>query len=142
MGALTDMREGLRANLATITDLQVSAYMLSSPTPPSAHVVPGGDAGDIDYDQAMGRGLDLWRFTVQAFVGLPTDQGAQVLLDTFMEPSGPQSVKEALESDCTLGGAADDLHVVSCTGYKQFVFEGRPPLLGAGWHVHVYANGS
>lgn len=146
MGILTDIRAGLAANLAAISDLQLApggqGYMLSAPTGPSAHIYPGGGAGPIEYDQAMQRGLDLIPFTVQVFVPLTSDIGAQANLDAYIEPTGTRSVKAALESDVTLGGAADTMRVVACTGYQQFVFEGRPPLLGAEWHVHIYATGS
>lgn len=146
MGILTDIRAGLAANLAAITDLQFApggqAYMLASPSGPAAHIYPGGGAGPIEYDQAMQRGMDRVPFTVQVMVPLTSDIGAQADLDAYIEPSGSRSVKEALESDRTLGGAADGLRVVSCTGYQQFAFEGRPTLLGAEWHVDVYATGT
>lgn len=140
MASLTDIRTGLAANLRAIADLQVSAYMLSQPTAPSAHVFPGGAAGDIEYHQAMRDGVESWPMTVQVFVALSADIGSQVNLDAYIASSGARSVKAAIEADTTLGGAAQDLIVVSCSGYRQFVFEGRPPLLGAEWHVRIYAN--
>lgn len=139
---LTLLRSGLAANLSTLTDVQVSAYRLADPTPPSAHIYPGGDFGDIEYDLVMGRGLDKWPFTVQVFVGLASEIGAQKKLDTFMAPSGGQSVKKLLESDKTLGGAATDVRVVGCTGDRVFVMEGRSPVLGASWHLFVLAAGT
>jgi hypothetical protein len=144
VGTLLDIRTGLAANLGTIDAMQVNdnGYINASPTPPSAEFFPGGPAGSIVYDRAMGRGLDVTPFTVRVYVSLVSDVGAQVNLDEYIEPSGTRSVKAALESDTTLGGAANDIHVVSCTGYQQFVFEGRPPLLGAEWHVDVYATGT
>lgn len=142
MGILTEVREGLAANLAAITPLQVAdgGYILSSPSPPASEIFPGGPAGSIVYDKAMQRGLDVIPFTVRVYVSLVSEIGGQKNLDEYLEPSGPMSVKAALESDTTLGSAAEDLHVVSCTGYRQFLFEGRPPLLGAEWHVDVYVN--
>lgn len=139
---LTQIRQGLAANLSALQGIQVSAYMLASATPPSAHIYPGGAAGAITYDLAFQRGLDLWPFTVQAFVGLTSDIGAQVLLDTFIAPSGTQSVKTVLQSDRTLGGLVDDVQVVTCTGYHVYRREGAAPVLGAEWHVTVYASGS
>jgi hypothetical protein len=53
MATLTEIREALAVNLDVLTDVQVSAYMLASPTPPSAHLYPGGGAGEIEYDLAM-----------------------------------------------------------------------------------------
>src|SRR4051794_6804851 len=103
MASLTEIREALAANLDTLPELQVSPYLLSNPTPPSAEVQPGV----TDYDLAGSRGLDRWRFTVRVFVGMTTDIGAQKRLDRMLASSGTESVKQALESDSTLAGAAD-----------------------------------
>jgi hypothetical protein len=142
MADLTTMRTGLAANLSTLTGIQVSPYMLANPTPPTIHLYPGGPAGDIEYDLAMARGLDQWTFTVQAFVALAADIGSQVKLDQFIAPSGAQSVKAALESDDTLGGTVASVQVVSCSGYRIYVAEGRGPMIGAEWHVEILATGT
>jgi hypothetical protein len=144
VATLSDVRTALAANLAAIPDMQIvsGGYMLSTPTPPAAHIYPGGPAGEIVYDLAMGRGLDRVPFTVQVFVSLASEIGGQTNLDEYIEPSGTRSVKAALESDPTLGGAAEDMRVTSCTGYQQFLFDGRPALLGAEWHVDVFVNGN
>lgn len=136
--SLTLLRQGLAANLAALTDVQVSPYMLANPTPPAVTIYPS----DVSYDLSMHRGFDLWTFTVQAFVGDTADIGAQVNLDQFIAPSGARSVKTLLESDKTLGGACSDLQVTSCTGYRIYLREGGPPVLGAEWHVTVYAPGT
>jgi hypothetical protein len=133
MADLTAMRAGLAANLATLTDIQVSAYMLANPTPPTIHLYPA----DTEYDLAMARGLDRWYFTVQVFCGVTGDIAAQVRLDAFVV-----SAKPAIESDQTLGGSASSAQVLTFSGYRTYVFEGRPPLLGAEWRVEVLATGS
>jgi len=135
---LTTIRQGLAANLSTLTGIQVSAYMLSAPTPPTIHLYPA----QITYDLAARRGLDQWDFTVQAFVGDTADQGAQVALDAFIAPSGAQSVKAKLESDGTLGGIAGDVSAITCSGYRIYTREGGPPVLGAEWTVRVLAAGN
>jgi hypothetical protein len=139
---LTQIRQGLAATLSTLQGIQVSPYMLSNATPPAVHLYPGGAAGDITYDLAFQRGLDMWPFTVQAFVGLTSDIGAQVMLDQFIAPSGPQSIKTVMESNPTLGGLVDDTQVVSCTGYRIYRRDGAGPVLGAEWHLTVYASGA
>src|SRR6266508_3862702 len=131
------LREGLAANLTTLPDIQVSAYMLSSPTPPAAHVV----TGPVAYDMAMGRGLDDLTFRVQVFVGLVSDIGAQQNLDAYLAGSGALSVKQALESDKTLGGAAFGLQVTESTGPQMFTGDSGPVLM-AEWTVLVKAKGA
>jgi hypothetical protein len=133
MGTLTEIREGLEANLASIPGLAESAYLLGKPAFPAAEVQPD----TINYDQAMGRGLDEQYMTVRVFVAASTDKGAQRKLDKFLEPDGEYSVKEALESDSTLGGTVQDVHVTTSTGYRIYTREGMPSALGAEWTVRV-----
>lgn len=133
MASLAEIREGLAANLATIGGFQVSAYALGNPTPPSAEIVPAR----IEYDHAGSRGLDVYVVTVRVFVGLASDVGAQKQLDEFLDKDGTSSVKEAIESDPTLGGVVDDLSVKSSSGYRVFEAGGRP-VLGAEWDVELY----
>lgn len=137
---MLDIREGLRANIeAGVTDFQVSAYMLANPTPPTIHLFPE----EVMYDEAMRRGLDEIRITVQAFVGLVSDQGAQVRLDELLAPAGAGSLKAAVEADPTLGGTVDDLRVVGATGYKVYSVGGQvSTVLGCEWTVHVIAIGT
>lgn len=133
---MADIRVALAAALQTMPGIgQVSPYMLASPTPPSAHVYPGSTT----YDAAFQRGLDEWRFTIQVFVALTTDVGSQQTLDVMLAPGS--GVKKVVEADKTLGGACADLRVESCSGYRQYVFDGRGPLIGAEWTVVIRASG-
>jgi len=135
---LAELRAGLATNLATIADTQISAYMLAQPTPPTIQILPE----EIDYDGAMQRGMDTWRITVQAFVGLVSDIGAQKRLDLMLAPTGSTSVKAAVESDTTLGGKCDDLRVTQATGYKIYSLQGQAAaVLGAEWTVEIVAVG-
>lgn len=125
-------------------EIQVSPTMLADPTPPAAHVYPT----PVEYDETMGRGSDDWSFTVQVFVSdAGGDEGAQELLDEYIEPFGPRSVKEALELADTddgrvsLGGVIFDLRVERCEGYRLYVREGRAPVLGSEWTLDVTAPG-
>lgn len=145
-----EIREAIAARLGDIGGRQAVPYLLSSPTPPTVWVFPGG-AGDtaVEYDQTMGRGLDSWEFTVQAFVGLQSDQGAQMRLDELLAPSGPRSVKQVLETKAagehtvTLGGVIRDLRVTSATGYRTANLpSAQAPVLECSWFLTVYAKGT
>jgi hypothetical protein len=144
MATLEDIRTALAAALdAAIDDVQISPYMLTNPTPPAIHIYPT----EIDYDLASQVALGafaMWKFTVQALVGLTTDQGAQKVLDAMLAPSGDRSVKAAVEADRSLGGAVQDCRVETATGYRIYSFETavgalRGPLLGCEWTVAVIA---
>jgi len=130
---LAAIRNGMADNLSTIPDIQVSPYMLSAPTPPAVHILPD----TCEYDLAMRAGLHELTMMVQIFVSITTDQGAQVLLDQYLAPTGAQSVKAALEADRTLGGACQDSHVQMFT-YRQYPRPEGDPFLGADFTVQVY----
>ncbi len=140
MPALADIRIGLAANLETIEGCQVSPYMLSSPTLPCLYIIPN-EAG-VQYDMAMARGLDEWSLAIVALTGAAGDRGAQELMDELLAPSGPKSVKEAAESDRTLGGTVADLRVVSQSGYRYLIREGGSTTLWVQWTVQVIASGT
>jgi hypothetical protein len=137
---LQAIRAGMVKNLARIApgDWQIKEYMLANPTPPAGHVFPG----ETEFDKSSARGSDKQIMYLQIFVADATgDLGQQQILDEFLKGSGRKSVKEALERDRTLGGACDTLRVVSVSGYRRFVFEGRPALIGAEWRVEVIGSG-
>lgn len=138
---LAQIREGLRANLATIgDDVQTSAYRLANPTMPSVQVL-GPD--EIEFHKTMQNGHDQWALTVMAFAGLVSGIGAQKVLDQFIPATGTRSVKAAIESDKTLGGLGVRAIVESCTGYREYAV-GNPPqaVLGAEWRVRLEADGA
>lgn len=144
---LAEARIALAARLSDHfgDEIQVSPTMLSDPTPPAAHVYPT----PVEYDETFQRGADEWTFTVQVFVSdAGGDEGAQLLLDNYIEPFGPRSVKEALEVTDTpdgrvsLGGVVHDLRVTRNEGYRLYVREGRAPVLGSEWTVEVSAPGT
>ena len=136
--SLEAIREAIAALLQGIPGVQASARILANPTPPTIWVLPG----EIQYDQAMNRGLDDQAVLVQALVGVSTDIGAQITLDKFLAPTGESSVKAVLEDErpgpVTLGGLVQDAAVVSCTGYRQYPRADGSVLLGAEWTVQVW----
>lgn len=138
MPTLTEIREGIASNLASITGAQVSAYALANPTLPALQVTPE----KIDYDTAFQRGGDYWRLRITVLVGEVSNLGAQKKLDAMISPSGALSVKAATESDDTLAGDVDRIRVTTCSGYRLYERTGQPPALGAEWEVEVWAEGT
>lgn len=137
---IADLRQGLATNLAAIPEVQVSAYILSNPTPPTIWV-----AGiSTEYDRTMGRRVTGGKYTdeytalVQGFVPFTEDVGHAMLLDTFLAASGTFSVKAAIEADRTLAGAADDCWVSAATQPQLSTFLTMSLLL-AEWTVTIIA---
>jgi hypothetical protein len=137
--SLAAIREGLALNLAAIPGVQVSAYILANATPPVLEVLPGDPA--TEYDMTFRRGSDRWNLTIRGRVGNTGDIGAQKRLDRMLAPTGNESVKQAAETDRTLGGKADAIRVTTVSGYRTYMpAGGNTEQLGAEWTVEVFAR--
>lgn len=129
------MRTGLANNLATISGLRTSALVPDDPHPPIAVVRPNA----ITFDLSFARGVDEFEFSVLLIVGRVDERSAQNKLDGYCEPSGATSVKQAIESDKTLGGNAYDLRVREMRNYQQITV-GDVTYLSAEFVVQVFAQ--
>jgi hypothetical protein len=132
MATISALRQGIATNLSTISGLRVSALMLDSPRPPVAMVYPD----TVEYDLNANRGADTFTFIVYVLVGRADDRTAQNRLDAYVVGDG--SVKAAIESDRTLGGAANTLRVTSMENYQQ-VSIGDTVYLAVEFMVEVVA---
>lgn len=135
MSEVSDIRQELARALSTIKGLQVSPYVLASPTPPCAYIF----ADEIEFDYTMGRGTDRFGFLVRVAVPLVEDIGQQVNLDAYRAGSGPRSIKAAVEADSVLGGA---LRVTGVSRDTQYAIDGKPPALGCEFRIELYASGT
>jgi hypothetical protein len=138
MSVVGDLRAALRDNLKTIPDIQVSRYALPNPTPPGIHILPPG----AKYHMAMSSGLTEYTFTVQAFVALNADSGPQILLDELLDETAERSLCNAVESDPTLGGLAEDVYCSEASPARFLVTADNRALLTSDWTVTVYVDGS
>ena len=121
-------------NLATIPGLRTSDYVPDDPKPPIAVVMPP----TINFDTAMGRGLDEYEFIVTVIVGKQSERAAQRLLDSFCAPKGTGSVKTAIESDRFLAGNCQDLRVTEMRRISSILID-QITYLAAEFTVQVYA---
>lgn len=129
------MREGIAANLATIPGLRTSAFIPDNPTPPIAVVAPSR----VEFDNAMHRGMDSLTFDVTVIAVRSSERSAQRVLDSYCDSAGPTSVKAAIQTDRTLGGAAFDCRVTEMSGYGPLLV-GEVSYLSATFTVVVIAN--
>lgn len=137
---IADIREGLTAAIvAGVSGANCTGYMHASGTPPLFEI----EVDTIDYHASMGAGYVMYQFVVRGLVNLGSDVGAQVNLDTYMNPSGTNSLKAAIEADKTLGGVVDTLKVTNVTRTAVYsAQQGQTSYLGAEWAVEVYARSS
>lgn len=146
MADLAAIRAGITKVLSVaFPNAQVTGYLLENPYPPAFEVEIGGgsSAGSVIFDHAMSRGLDEWWFTVRGFASSGTDKGAQQSLDKWLNSTGPDSVKAALEADRTLDGTVNDSRVTRVHHIRSFEPVASPGtrMYGAEWTLHVYAPG-
>jgi len=104
---ISAMRDGLARNLSTIDGLRASAEIPDNPSPPIGII----NLDTIDYNEAFNGGLTRYNFLVTVIVGRAAERSMQRKLDAYVQPTGEQSVKVAIESERTLGGEAYDLRV-------------------------------
>jgi len=103
------VRDALKANLQTITNLRVYDLIPDVIVPPCAVV------GQLDFtfDVDNMRGLDQASVDVYVIVQRISERSGQNKLDELLAGTGSKSIKTALESDRTLGGLVSTLRVIS-----------------------------
>jgi hypothetical protein len=106
---INGVRDALKKNLQTITNMRVYDQIPDVVVPPCAVV------GQLDFtfDVDNARGLDQASVDVYVIVQRISERAGQDKLDLYLAGSGNGSVKTALESDRSLGGLVDTLRVIS-----------------------------
>ena len=135
MASITDLRAGLATRLGTISGLRTTSETPDTISPPIAII----NVANVNYDRAFQRGLDEYNFVVTVIVGRVGERSAQRLLDSYVSPVAPSSVKLAIELDRTLGGKCDSLRVTDMRNYGSLVI-GEVTYLAAEFNVVVYAQ--
>jgi hypothetical protein len=132
--SITAIRTALATNLATISGLRTAAEVPDLPNPPVAIV----NLDSVTYDQAFAKGMTNYNFTITVIVGRSAEREAQRKLDAYISV-GANSVKNAVESDKTLGGYAYDCRVVSLNSVGSVTISDTT-YLAADFTVTVIAN--
>lgn len=135
MATLSEIREGLATNLATIAGLRTNDYIPGQVNPPYAIISPDG----IDYHKAMHNGFNTYNFTITVVVGQAESRTAQSILDGYCSPTGSTSIKSAIESDKTLSGKVFDLMVSDMRNYGSTTI-GETTYLAAEFSCAVQAS--
>ena len=132
--SIAAFRQGIGANLATISGLRVAETIPDNPSPPIAIVT----LQNVTYDRAFAGGLVEYGFGVSVIVGRVSEREAQRRLDLYIG-TATGGVKAAVESDKTLGGAAFDV-IVSEMSNVGAVSLNDATYLACDFVVTVYAN--
>jgi hypothetical protein len=132
--SITQIRTRLATNLGTISGLRTAAEIPDLPNPPIAVV----SLDSVTYDQAYAKGMTTYTFTVTVIVGRSAEREAQRKLDGYIS-TGANSIKNAVESDKTLGGYAYDCRVESMNSVGSVTISDTT-YLAADFTVTVIAN--
>jgi hypothetical protein len=135
MASITELRAGIKTNLATINGLRVSDYQPDNINPPVAIVFPVS----LNYDETFNRGMQTYTFAVQVIVGRVSERTGQSAIDSYCSSTGANSIKLAIESDKTLAGKAFDLRVTDMRNYGELLV-GEVNYLSAEFVVLCYAD--
>jgi hypothetical protein len=135
MASISELRDGIAANLATITGLRTSATIPDNPNPPIAIV----QLNRVQYHQDFKRGMTEYNFSVQVVVGKVDERSAQSNLDAYCSSTGNSSIILALESDRSLGGKAFDAIVTEVSNYGSVTISDIN-YLAAEFNVRVLAS--
>jgi hypothetical protein len=130
------VRDGLKANLQSIEGLRVYDLVPDVIVPPSAII---GQL-DLTFDLDNARGLDAANVDVMVIVQRFSERTGQDKLDKYLSGSGDYSIKAAIESDRTLGGAVDTLRV---TAAQSGVYQTADvEYLSYRYQVTIYGDGA
>ncbi len=132
--SLSEIREGLGANLAAIPGLRIATEIPDNPSPPIAII----SLQSVSYDLDFSRGMTLYNMRLTLVVGRVAERDAQRRLDQYTD-AGSRSVKTAIESDRQLNGAAFDVRLSSLDSYGAISL-GEQTYLAAEYSVQVYAE--
>jgi hypothetical protein len=132
--AISDLRRGLANNLQTIKGLRVIETLPDVINPPMAMI--GLDK--IMYNRQNNAAMSEYTFKVTVVVGRVVERVAQNNLDVYVAP-GEGSIKQAIESDRTLGGFAYDVYVGELSAYGSIQVNAID-YLSAEFSVQVFAR--
>lgn len=147
MSSLVDIVEKMRDVIEAAVDgsdppVQVSAYRLINPTPPTVDIYPGDPLTDGSAT-GFGAGKEEAIFTVRARIGTGDIEESQKVLLAMMDDQDPLSIAAALEADQTLQGVVASLAVNGPSGHTIYQETSDRPglstgaLLGVDWTVKV-----
>jgi hypothetical protein len=135
MALISDLRAGIATNLATIAGLRTGSTIPENVNPPFAIVAPSS----MTYHMAMRNGMTTYNFVVTLVVGRADARSAQNALDAFCSSTGSSSIRNAVESDRTLGGKAFDCVVTGMRNYGSLAI-GDNTYLAAEFDLTVQAD--
>ncbi len=107
MATIDELGEAIKTRLETISGLRVSWLPPEQINVPQAVIVPGSGAYHVRPGDGQSVTFHIIIYAASAQHG--TNMGASAVLP-YIDKSGDQSIKAALQGDTRLGGIASELH--------------------------------
>lgn len=133
-GTLAQIRDALGDAVRTINGMRASEHMPEQVSPPVIVI----QLDRVDFHGAMQGGLRTFQFILIAVVGRMGERTSQDLLDRVTDFDGPDSLREAIEADPTLGGACWAVKVTGARAVRPINI-GDAAYLGVEFEVEVQA---
>lgn len=135
---LAAIRTGLTTNItAVVTDAIMTGYLVTPPTDVCFEIDT-----ITNTEITFSRGLDEIELVVRGIIKAGEPDEAQKRIDNWLDGTGGESVKAAIETDKTLGGACDTCRVTSWRGPLRFGADPNTLWLCAEWTVQIYGTPS
>lgn len=134
----------MRRAIANVIDHGLAAEVFTYDTVPDVENLPAVivEPLNADFTEAMGRGMDLWEFRIYVLVSRSDTQQGQEDLDQFISGAGPNSIRQVIFNNPTLGLASvDDATVYAMKGYGGSFETGKVPIIGAVLKLRVLTDG-
>lgn len=139
MASLAAIRTGLKSTITTAIPALFGYSNVPEVTNlPAVVVAPR----NIDFQGAMGRGLDVYEFDLIVLVSRRDDDLAQTELDAYVTGAGASSIRQAIWNARTLGLANTDAHVYRMESYGAQWDVGDLNHVGAVLKVRVSTTGT
>ena len=131
---VSQVADGLKTRLATISGLRSTSYQPEQMNPPFAYP----ELTSVEYHRAFGGGDVVMSWQIHAVVGRWTDRTAHTLLDDYLSYDGAKSIRACLEADKTLSGVCQTL-VLSSGADVSSLSEGGAEFLEIQFTLTVHA---
>jgi hypothetical protein len=140
VSSLHDVRQALAKTIFDNLAEEISTYPLVPDVTqtPAMVVLPSKS----DFAKAFQRGLDEWDFDVFLLTARTETTNGQDLLDEFCTGSGPNSIRQIIYENPSLGLPDTDAYVMGLQGYGGHFEAARIPHVGAILRVCVRTNGA
>lgn len=121
MASIKTLRDGIKTRLATVSGIYCHDTIPDDVYPPAAIV---GMPSTLRYDFAFRSAVTKISFPIRLVVGRYTESESQDKLDDLCSADGASSIRNAIDTDPTLGGVAQSSRLVEARDFGVYTVAG------------------